>query len=81
VTVGVLAFIAAYLFLFPTGCNDGGGMTSWERCVTVMNTPAFSLTDWWDLNNQFDILIPLAVGVLAGLVSWWLLGSRSSTSS
>ena len=36
-----------------------------------------SLTDWWDLNNQFDILLPLAIGVLAGFVTWWLLGLRN----
>lgn len=52
-------------------------MSSWERCTTVMGNPAFSLSDW-GLANQFDILIPLVVAVLAAFVTWWLLGSRSS---
>jgi len=63
------------MFLFPTGCADFGGVPSWERCITVMGNPAFSLTDW-GLDNTFDILIPLAVAVFAGGVTWWLLGLR-----
>lgn len=74
--VGVVAFVVAYMFLFPTGCADVEGMPSWERCTTVMGNPAFSLSDW-GLANQFDILIPLAVAALAALVTWWLLGPRS----
>lgn len=74
--VGVVAFVVAYMFLFPTGCADVESMSSWERCTTVMGNPAFSLSDW-GLANQFDILIPFAVAVLAALVAWWLLGPRS----
>ena len=76
VIVGVVTFVAAILFLFPSGCAEVEGLPSWERCTTWIGTPAFSLTDWWDLNNQFDILLPLAIGVLSGLVTWWLLGLR-----
>lgn len=75
VVVGVAAFVVAYMFLFPTGCADVEGMSSWERCTTLVGDPAFSLSGW-GLANQFDILIPLAVAVLAALVTWWLLGSR-----
>jgi hypothetical protein len=75
VFVGVIAFVSAYIFLFPTGCADVDGMSSWERCTTLMGNPAFSLSDW-GLANQFDIAIPLAVGVLAGAVTSRLLGSR-----
>lgn len=63
--VGVVAFVVAYMFLFPTGCAAVEGMSSWEWCTTVMGNPAFSLSDW-GLANQFDILIPFAVAVLAG---------------
>lgn len=75
--VGLLAFVGGYMFLFPTGCAAVEGMPSWERCITVMGNPAFSLTDW-GLDNTFDILIPLVVGFLAGGVTSWLLGSRST---
>lgn len=74
--VGIIAFVVAYMFLFPAGCADVEGMSSWERCTTVMGNPAFSLSDW-GLANQFDILIPFAVAVLAALVTWWLLRARS----
>jgi len=76
VILGLVAFVVGYMFLFPTGCNEPGGVSSWERCVTVMGNPAFSLSDW-GLANQFDILIPLAVGILVGGVTWWLLGPRT----
>lgn len=78
--VGVVAFAAAYLFLFPQACADVEGMSSWERCTTLVGTPAFSLTDW-GLDNLFDILMPLAAGVLAGGLSWWLLGRASAPRS
>jgi hypothetical protein len=73
VIIGVVAFVGAYMFLFPTGCAAVDGVSSWERCTTVMGNPAFSLTDW-GLDNTFDILIPLVVGVFAAAVTWWLLG-------
>jgi hypothetical protein len=76
VIVGVVAFVGAYLFLFPNGCADVGGMSSWERCSTVMGNPAFSVAEELGLANQFDIVIPLAVGFLAGAVTSWLLRSR-----
>ena len=75
VILGLVAFVVGYMFLFPTGCNASGGVSSWERCVTVMGNPAFSLSDW-GLANQFDILIPLAVGILVGGVTWWLFVPR-----
>lgn len=77
VTIGVATFIGSYVFVFPSGCAEVEGMSSWERCTTLIGTPAFSLTDW-GLDNQFDILIPLVVGVLAGGVTWWLLGLRKA---
>jgi hypothetical protein len=75
VIIGVVAFVGSYAFLFPSGCAEVDGMPSWERCTTLIGTPAFSLTDW-GLDNTFDILIPLVVAVLAGAVTWRLLGSR-----
>ena len=79
VAIGVAAFIGGYVFVFPSGCADVDGISSWERCTTLIGTPAFSLTDW-GLDNKFDILIPLVMGVLAGGVTWWLLELRNSSS-
>ena len=77
VAIGVAAFIGGYVSVFPSGCTDEGGVSSWERCTSLIGTPAFSLTDW-GLDNQLDILIPLVVGVLAGGITWWLLGLRKA---
>lgn len=63
------------MFLFPTGC-DVDGMSGWERCTTVMGNPAFSVSEESGLANQFDILIPLALGFLAGLVTSWAAGIK-----
>lgn len=73
VIIGIIAFVGGYLFLFPTGCADVEGMSSWELCITVMGNPALSLTDW-GFDSKFDILIPLAVGILTGAVARWRLG-------
>lgn len=79
VTIGVAAFIGLVLFVFPSGCADVAGMSSWERCTTFIGTPAFSFTDWdWGHDNKFDIFVPLVLGVLAGGVTWWLLGLRKA---
>jgi hypothetical protein len=70
--VGVIVFALAVMFAFPTGCADVGGVPSWERCTTMMGTPAFSLSDF-GLANQWDILIPLALAVVAGLITWFVV--------
>lgn len=80
VIIGVLAVVGAYMFLFPTGCAVVDGLSSWERCITVLGNPAFSLSDW-GLVPEFDMLIPLATGLLVGGITWWLLGRRDTDRS
>lgn len=63
---GVIALIGSFLFLTPTGCDDRGGVPSWERCTSALGLPAFSVEDL-GLDNTFDILIPL---LIAGIVGW-----------
>jgi hypothetical protein len=41
-----------------------------------MGNPAFSVAEELGIANQFDIVIPLAVGVLAGVVTSRLLRSK-----
>lgn len=77
--VGVTAFLGAYLVAFPSGCAAVAGVPSWERCRSLVGTPAFSLTDW-GLDNTFDILIPLVIAVLAAAFARRLLDGAGSTS-
>lgn len=68
-----LAFALVVVFVMPTGCGDVGGAPSWERCTTMLGTPAFSVEDF-GLNNTFDIVLPLLAGVVAGVGLWYALG-------
>ncbi|HEU4321241.1 MAG TPA: hypothetical protein VFS66_14315 [Acidimicrobiia bacterium] len=71
---GVVAFIAAFVFIIPSGCDDRGGVPSWERCSSMMGTPAISLSEDLGLPFPADLIIPLALaGGLAALV-WWATG-------
>lgn len=71
--LSVLAFGLVVVFVMPTGCGDLGGVPSWERCTTLLGTPAFSVEDL-GLDNVFDIVPPLLAAVLAGVGSWHALG-------
>jgi len=73
VVAGVAAAVAYFLLVLPSGCNDVGGVPSWERCITVLGTPAFSVEDFgWD--NNLEVIPLLLVGLLVGLFTWWAIG-------
>lgn len=84
ITIGasVLVFVGLVVFVFPSGCNDGGGVSSWERCTTPIGTPAFSVEDWgWD--STLNVVPPVVAAALVGFLVWVLLrrseaNSRSS---
>lgn len=76
--LAALATAAAFLFLTPAGCNEVGGVPSWERCTTILGTPAFSVEDL-GLDNTFDILPPLIIGVLVGVVAWMAMASNDGS--
>jgi len=73
--VGLAVFSGAYLFLTPHYCAEAL-MSSWSRCVTVVGSPAFSLTDW-GLDDGFDVLVPVVPAALATAAVWWLLGRKA----
>jgi len=54
----LLVFVSLVLFVFPYACNDGGGVSSWDRCSTPMGTPALSVEDWgW--HAQLNVVPPV----------------------
>lgn len=75
---GVVATVVSFLFLVPSGCTEEAGVPSWEQCTSFLGTPAFSVEDFgWD--GTLNVLQPILVGLLVGLIIWWLSGpSRSS---
>jgi hypothetical protein len=65
-----LTFVGLFLFVYPRSCLDIGGVPSWQRCSTVVGSPALSMTDLgWDasLDPVVLILIPALVGLLVWL--------------
>lgn len=70
---GVFGFIVGALFLMPAGCNDVGGVPSWERCTSAFGLAAFSVEDL-GLESTLDILIPVVAGLLVALATWALIG-------
>lgn len=71
----LLVFVGLVLFVFPSGCNDIEGVSSWERCTTPMGTPGFSVEDWgWD--STLNIVPPLLAAVLVGFLVWAILGRQ-----
>jgi hypothetical protein len=78
VAAGFVGLILYGYVLFPYGCNDGGGMSSFERCITYLGTPAFSVQDLgW--NNSLDVIPPILFGLIIGFATWWLLGRRAES--
>lgn len=73
---GFVALVLTFLFLMPWGCNDVGGVPSWERCITYMDTPAFSVEDL-GLTAGFNLLVPLLLAAVVGSVTWILLGAAT----
>jgi len=72
VVTSIVAFVTVLLFVVPSGCSDIGRVPSWERCTTLMETPAFSVEDWgW--NASLNVLPPITAAVLVGFASWLLL--------
>lgn len=73
----VIALVSSYLLLMPSGCDDRGGVPSWERCTSPLGLPAFSVEDL-GLPNTLDILGPLLVAGLVGWVVWAATGLSGS---
>lgn len=69
----VIAAVASFLVLVPTGCDDVGGVPSWERCTSALGLPAFSVEDL-GLDATLNILIPLLMAVVVGWVVWAATG-------
>lgn len=65
--VGITTFLAAQ----PAGCDDIGGVPSWERCRSWLDTPTVE----WPLGMLGDLVFPLLIAAAAGALVWWIAGS------
>lgn len=74
---GVIALVGSFLVLTPAGCNDVGGVPSWERCTSTVGLPAFSVEDL-GLDATLNILIPLLIAFLVGWLVWAATGMSGS---
>ena len=62
--LSVAAGLVTLLGTMVAGCNDEGGVPSWERCHTWLGNPT---VDW-----PGAPLLALALGV--GYLAWWIFG-------
>lgn len=62
VTAGVVTLLSTVV----AGCNDVGGVPSWERCHTWLGNPTVD----WPGAPLFALALALGVGYLI----WWLFG-------
>lgn len=61
--------IIAFLGTMTMGCDDVGGVSSWERCRSWLGNP---IIEW--PGGDFGLVFPLLIGIAIGTVAWWLLG-------
>lgn len=62
---GTVTFLAT----MTGSCDDIGGVSSWERCRSWLQTP---ILEW--PGGNYSVLVPLAIGIGVGVLVWWLLG-------
>jgi hypothetical protein len=65
--LSLAAGVTLVLAVSTYGCDDVGGVPSWERCHSFLSN---STIEWWGLLS----LVPLVAGVGLGGAVWWLLG-------
>jgi hypothetical protein len=71
VTVAGIAAIATFLSTFSGGCDDGGDLSYWERCQSLLGTPILE----WPGHPWWPILIPVLLSTGVGMLAWWLVGA------
>ena len=64
--LSVAAGVVTLLSTMVAGCIDVGGVPSWERCRTWLDTPT---VDW-----PGAPLLALALSLGVGYLVWWLFG-------
>jgi len=65
--LSLAAGVTLVLAVSTFGCDDVGGVPSWERCHSFLGNPTI---EWWGLLY----LVSLVAGVGLGGAVWWLLG-------
>lgn len=65
VFVGMVVFLGT----MTTGCDDNGGVPSWQRCRSWLGNP---IVEW--PGGNLSPLFSLAIGIGAGYLVWRRLG-------
>ena len=69
VLISVLAGLITLLGTFTMGCDDQGGLSSWERCRSWLGN---RMIEW--PGGDWSPLWALGLGIIVGVVVWRLLG-------
>lgn len=69
ILVSSLAGIMTFLGTMTAGCDDIGGVPSWERCRSWLGTP---IIEW--RGGDWSPIFPLLLGIGVGYLVFRLLG-------
>lgn len=69
VALSVLSGVVTLLGTMTAGCDDEGGVASWERCRSWFGN---RILEW--PGGDWSPVFPLLLGIAAGIAVWWALG-------
>lgn len=61
--------VITFLGTLTWGCDDVGGLSSWQRCRSALGNP---IIEW--PGGDVGIVFPLLIAIAVGAVAWWLQG-------
>jgi hypothetical protein len=73
--LSILAGVTSLFLLVPSGCNDVGGVPSWERCTSLLGLPTPLLGEVLGLGGLWDVILPFALAVIISVMIWLVLES------
>ena len=69
VALSVGSGVITFLGTMTMGCDDVGGVPSWERCRSWLGNP---IIEW--PGGDWSIVFPIVLGAAVGVAVWWLIG-------
>ena len=65
----LFAGVVTFLGTMTLGCDDAGGVPSWERCTSWLGNP---ILEW--PGGDWNLVFPIVLAIVVGSGAWWVLG-------